>query len=450
MDATPDTTRPRVVIVGGGFAGLNAARSLANAEADVVLIDKQNYHLFQPLLYQVATASLSPGNIASPLRQVLAEQANCSVIMAEVTGVDVDAQTVAIGDDQYCYDYLVLAAGTLTNYFGNDQWVEHAPGLKTIEEGIDIRGRILVALERAEVEADPEARQRDLTFAIVGAGPTGVELAGALSEIRTSLSKDFRRIDIRHMRIVLLDFADRVLPTFADDLSRRARRDLEHLGVEVLLQSKVVRIDDGGLSYQTKDGKECRIESSNVVWAAGVKASPLGNSTGVECDRAGRVLVQDDLSIPGYKNVFVAGDLAHCNDPETGEPVPGVAQGAIQMGRFIGKLITAELSAQRAGTPLPQRSRFKYDDKGSMAIIGRNRAVAQIGEKHFGGFFAFVLWAFVHILFLIGFRRKLFVFAEWGWLYFTHTRGVRLITGKGRQSQPEKPPSDARLAKPIA
>ena len=440
-----DLTKPRVVIVGGGFAGIAAARALRRAEANVVVIDKHNHHLFQPLLYQVATAALHPGNVAAPIRGVMSGQKNCRVLMNEVEDVDLESQTVMLGGEPYTYDYLVVAAGLETNYFGNDAWKEHAPGLKTIDEATDIRARFLLAFEQAEFEQDKAAKRAALTFAIVGAGPTGVEMAGALAEIADNVRKDFRSIDTRTTRIIVLDFADRVLTSFPEDLSERARVDLESLGVEVILQTRVTGVDANGLDAETPDGS-IRIDANNVFWAAGVKASPITEKLGAELDRSGRVVVEGDLSIPGHPNTFVAGDLALSLDPVTGEPVPGVAQGALQGGEFVGRTIAAEIKADRRGDARPARQTFRYRDRGSMAIIGRNRAVAQIGKLGFGGYFAFLLWALIHILFLVDFRRKLVVFVEWAWLYFTGGRGARLITGDDRMPKMITPPPDFRIA----
>lgn len=439
-----DLSKPRVVIVGGGFAGIAAARALRKADANVVVIDKHNHHLFQPLLYQVATAALHPGTIAAPIRSVLSGQENCRVLMNEVGRIDLDAQTVLLGGEPYTYDYLVLAAGFETNYFGNEGWKKYAPGLKTIDEATDVRARFLLAFEQAEFEQDKAAKRAALTFAIVGAGPTGVEMAGALAEIADSVRKDFRSIDTRTTRIILLDFADRVLTSFPEELSARAKRDLESLGVEVILKTRVTDVDERGLSAETPDGP-IRIDANNVFWAAGVKGSALTETLGVELDRSGRVLVEEDLSIPGHFNAFVAGDLAYHVDPETGEPVPAVAQGAIQGGAFVGRIIAAEVAAVNRGLPIPARKPFRYKDKGAMAIIGRNRAVAHIGKLRFGGYFAFLLWALIHILFLIDFRRKLVVFVEWVWLYFSGGRGARLITGDEHMPKMITPPPDFRI-----
>jgi NADH dehydrogenase len=435
--------KPRVAIIGGGFGGLAAAKALKHADAEVAIIDRHNHHVFQPLLYQVATAALSPGDIAAPIRKIVRQQANCEVLLASVTSVDVEAQTIHLEDEPYSYDYLVLATGAETNYFGNDDWAKHAPGMKTIDEATNVRARFLLAFEQAELEQDEDAKRAALTFAIVGAGPTGVETAGALAEIVESVRKDFRHIDTTTSRIIVLDHADRILMAFDPELSTKAQKQLESLGVTVTLQALVTNVDDKGLNAKTPDG-EIRIDANNVIWAAGVKATPIGATLGVELDRGGRVMVGDDLTVPGHPNVFVVGDLAHRVDPKTNKPVPGVAQGALQMGHFAGKTIAAELRAASKAVPPPRRGVFVYNDRGEMAIIGRNRAIAQVGKLHFAGYFAFIMWAFIHILFLIGFRRKLSVFSEWIWQYFFGTRGVRLITGRNRLPRPVKPPPDPR------
>ena len=441
-------TRPRVIVVGGGFGGVAAVRALRKAEADVVLIDRQNHHLFQPLLYQVATAALSPGNIAAPIRQIFSRQDNCTVIMSEVTDLDLDGRTVTLADRRLSYDYLVLAAGVRTNYFGNATWAGHAPGLKTIDEAVDVRGRFLLAFEQAELEGDAEARQAVLTFAIVGGGPTGVEMAGAMAEIsRQTLRRDFRHFDTQSARIILIELADRVLPTFPAQLSERALRDLESMGVEVRLNTKVIDMGSRGLTVTSGEDSQC-IAAYNIVWAAGVRAVGLAERVGTPADTAGRLEVGDDLTLPGHPEVFVVGDLASRIDPKTDRPIPGVAPAAMQMGRFAGKIIGAELKAGSQAKAPPQRKVFTYVDKGNLATIGRNRAVADIRGRRFGGILAFLLWAFVHVLFLIDFRRKFTTFLEWVWTYFFYERGVRLITGKGRTPRPLQPVPEPRARTP--
>ena len=410
----------RVVILGGGFAGLRCARALRRAPVRITLVDRRNHHLFQPLLYQVATASLSPADIAAPIRHVLRHQRNVEVWMGEARDVDVERRVVLLDDGELGYDYLVVATGATHSYFGRDEWAPYAPGLKTIEDAVEIRRRFLVAFEAAEREADPAARRRHLTFVIVGAGPTGAELAGAMAEIaRTVMPKDFRSIDTASARIVLVEGVDRVLPSFHERLSAAAQRQLDRLGVEIRLGTRVTDVDEDGV---TLDGGE-RIEAQNVVWAAGVAASPIGERLGAPVDRAGRVIVEPDLSIPGHPEVFVAGDLAWLE--QDGRGVSGVAPAAMQMGTYIGKTIRAELSGSA-------RRPFRYLDKGLLATIGRGAAVADIRGLRFSGFVAWILWVGIHIFYLIGFRNRLLVLMEWGWAYLTYQRGMRLITGESR------------------
>lgn len=425
--AVPMTSRqhPRVVIIGGGFGGLNAALDLKRAPLEVVLIDRRNHHLFQPLLYQVASATLSPADIATPIRKVLKRQANAGVVMAEAQAVDTERGLVTTDQGDIGYDYLVLAAGATHSYFNNDHWESHAPGLKTIDDATEIRRRFLLAFESAELETDQEARQSALTFVVVGAGPTGVELAGALAEIaHQTIPLDFRMVDTTTARIILIEAADRVLPGMDPTSSVRAAGALTSLNVEVMLNTKVTHIDEWGVLIG-----EDRIDAANVFWAAGVKASPLGESLGVPTDGSGRVMVGEDLTIPGHDNVFVIGDQAHAVDPATGEMVPGVAQGAIQGGRYAAKIIRAAVEAASSGKPAPDRPPFRYRDKGSLATIGRNKAVADIGGWRFGGFVAWALWAVVHVMFLVSFRNRVAVMFGWVWSYLFYDRGARLITG---------------------
>ena len=427
-------TRPVVVIVGGGFAGLACARQLSKSEADVVLVDRRNHHLFQPLLYQVATAALSPANIAAPIRRIMRRQRNCTVVMGEADAVDLDRSAIVIDGVERSYDYLVLACGMTHNYFGNDQWQDVAPGLKTVDDALEIRRRVLLAFEAAEVEADDEARRAELTFVIVGGGPTGVELAGAIAEIATqSIPRDFRRVDTRAAKVVLVEGEDRLLPSMHPELSERAKRDLERLGVEVVLGKLASQIDEWGVTIGKGDDAR-RIDSRCVLWAAGLKGEPITSSMDVAKDKAGRVKVERDLTAPGHSAVFVVGDLMVYTDPKSGKPVPGVAQGAMQSGRFVGRVIAAELAGKSRG----ELGAFHYHDKGSMATIGRARAVAEIGSLRFGGFAAWVLWSVVHVSFLIGFRSKLFAILEWSWLYVFWSRGARLITGRRAQPSPSK------------
>lgn len=433
MTGRPDPTvaRPHVVILGGGFGGLYCARALRRAAVDVTLVDRRNYHLFQPLLYQVATASLSPADVASPIRAILKRQKNVEVWLAEATGVDVEAKVVQLKDGRVAYDYLVVATGVTHAYFGHDEWATRAPGLKTVDDALEIRRRFLLAFEAAEREADPDARRRLLTFVIVGAGPTGVELAGAMAEIaRESIPRDFRFIDTAAARIVLLEGADRVLPAYPHDLSDSARRQLERLGVQVRTGALVTGIDD----HYVRVGDE-EIPAGNVYWAAGVAASPVGADLGAPLDRAGRVHVDPDCSLHEHPEVFVIGDLAHipasaqderrtAAGPEQArrEALPGVAQVAIQSGRHVARMIRADL-AERPRQP------FRYRDLGSLATIGRNAAVADFGRLRFSGYFAWLVWVFVHILNLIGFRNRILVMIQWAWAWLTYHRGIRLITG---------------------
>jgi NADH dehydrogenase len=429
---------PRVVIVGGGFGGLNAAQALAKMPVQITIIDRRNYHTFQPLLYQVATAGLSPGEIAAPIRSILRSHKNVEVLMAEVTGFDLDRRIVQTAEFAIPYDYLIVAAGATHSYFGHDEWEPYAPGLKTIEDALEIRRRVLLAFELAERQAAAGEVATQLNFVVVGGGPTGVELAGTLAEIaRHALTHEFRSIDPSRTHILLLEGGPRILPAYAEDLSHSAQEQLRHLGVEVRTSTMVTQIEPGAV--YTGD---TRLSATVILWAAGVAASPLGKVLGTPVDRAGRVLVQQDLSVPGHLEVFVIGDLASLKD-EHGKMLPGVAPVAIQEGRFVAKIIRAELksrSSPTAGAPSFSRSSreggdfesrpaFHYWDKGSLATIGRAAAVAEFGKIHISGFIAWLAWLFVHILFLIGFRNRLIVFIQWAWSYVTYERGARLITG---------------------
>jgi NADH dehydrogenase len=390
--------------------------------------------VFQPLLYQVATASLSPADISSPIRTILRGQQNCQVALAEVTGVDVVRGHLLVRGGHVRYDYLILAAGATHAYFGHQEWSAIAPGLKSIDDATEMRRRILLAFESAEYEGSDEARRAALTFGIVGGGPTGVELAGAIKEIAgQTIPKDYRHIDTRTTRVVIFEGGDRILPQFLPELSTRAQRDLERMGVEVRLNSSVTNVTRQGVSV----GDEF-IPVRNVFWAAGVKASPLGQSLGIPLDRAGRVIVGPDLTIPGHPEVFVAGDMAAAKSADTGKPVPGVAQGGIQMGRYAGRTIAAEVAGR--STPA-ERTAFIYRDKGTMAVIGKAKAVAQIGTWKLGGFFAWLLWGGIHILFLIGFRNRWRVLLSWFWDWLLNVRDARLITGDVRPDiQIARPP----------
>lgn len=414
--------RPKIVIIGGGFGGLWAAKALANKPVEVTLIDRKNHHVFQPLLYQVATAVLSPGEIASPIRRILHHAKNIEVILGEAVDFDKANNIVRLDDGtEVPFDYLIVAAGARHAYFGRDEWETWAPGLKTLEDAVEIRRRVLLAFELAERKAALSGVQEELTFAVVGAGPTGVELAGAIAGIaRQALNKDFKAIDTSKARVVLFEGSDRVLGTFASDLSESAKQQLEELGVEVRLNSFVTEIEPGKL----KVGDEW-FECDVVLWATGVAASPLGSRLGVETDRAGRVKVEPDLSIPGHPNIFVIGDMVHLLQ-ENGEPVPGVSPAAMQMGTATSENILAEIK----GKP---RNNFVYVDKGSMATIGRSRAIAQVFGMKFRGFVAWLMWLFLHVVFLIGFRNRLFVLMGWFWAYLTRERSARLITGDANE-----------------
>ena len=417
----------RVVIVGGGFGGLYAARRLNGAPVEVTLVDRRNFHLFQPLLYQVATGALSPGEIAQPLRSILRRQARTSVILGEATGLDVARREVLLSDGgPIPYDTLVVSTGARHAYFGHDAWAPFAPGLKTVEDAIEIRRRILIAFEAAEREADAAVREAWMTFVIVGAGPTGVELAGAIGEIaHDTLRRDFRSIHPEDARIVLVELADRILATFPEGLARKAVRSLERLGVAVRTSTTVVGIDEAGVAARVGDREE-RIPTRTVLWAAGVQATSFGRelakAAGVEADRAGRITVADDLTLPDHPEIFVVGDLAVMRW-KGGREVPGVAQGAIQSGRQAARNIRARLDG-RATEP------FRYKDKGNLATIGRGKAIADLGRfRRFSGFPAWVLWLGVHILYLIGFANRLVVLVRWAWSFVTHGRSTRLITG---------------------
>jgi NADH:quinone reductase (non-electrogenic) len=409
---------PHVVIVGGGFGGLYAAKQLKHRPVRVTVVDRRNFHLFQPFLYQVATAALSAGDIAEPIRSILRRQTNTTVLMAEVAAVELATHEVVLADcGRLSYDYLILATGARHSYFGHDEWEALAPGLKNIDDALEIRRRVLSAFEAAEREPDPEARKVWLTFVVIGGGPTGVELAGALAEIaRYTMARDFRMIDPTQARIILLEAGPRILATFPQELSERAGRDLAHLGVEVRTNTPVTNIEPGVVCCANE-----RIATHTPLWSAGVRASPLARTLGVPLDRAGRVFVEPDLTIKGHPQVFVIGDLATLVDDRTKRPLPGVATVAIQQGRAAADNIW------RACQGLASES-FRYHERGSMATIGRARAIVDLGRMRFSGFVAWLLWVVVHIYYLIGFENRLLVMVEWAWSYLTLQRGARLIT----------------------
>src|SRR5882757_9507144 len=415
--------RPRIVIVGCGFGGLFAARELRRAPADVLVIDHNNFHLFQPLLYQVASAALAPADIAQPIRTILRYQANASVMLGEVDRANLSEQYVHAGDSRVPFDFLILAPGAVDNYFGHAQWHGFAPGMKEVEDATLIRSRMLRSFETAEIESDPAERAAHLAFIIVGGGPTGVELAGSIKELAVDvIARDFRVADTRRARVILIEAGPRLLPALHADSSERALKQLHDLGVEVLLGKPVTSIFEDGVEV----GGE-RIRSYNVIWAAGVRASPLVSTLGAELGPGGRVKVSPDCSIPGHPNAFVIGDAAYLVDSATGQPVPGVSQGALQMGRYVARVIEAELSGNQASAT--RAHGFHYKNLGSMATVGKSRAVVEIGRLHFGGLLAWFAWMALHISVLIGFRNRIAVLASWIYSYVFFRRGSRLITG---------------------
>ena len=423
--------RHRVVIVGGGFGGLFAAKRLKKAPVDITLIDRRNFHLFQPLLYQVATGALSPANIASPLRGILKRQKNAKVLLGEVVDFDVKARKVILSDGEVAYDSLIVAAGARHHYFGKSEWEPYAPGLKTIEDATAIRGKILRAFENAERETDPEKRKAWLTFVVVGAGPTGVELSGALAEIsRDTLKHDFRNFNPADAEVILVEGIDRVLGNYPAKLSERAKRSLEKLGVRVRLNTLVTHIDDDEVQLKTGDQNET-ISTHSVLWAAGVQASPLGKmlseQTGTEIDRAGRLRVNANMSLKNHPEIFAIGDMA-LYQPEGAEALPGVCQVAMQEGEFVAKLIAARIQDQS------EPAQFHYKNLGDMATIGRAAAVADLGRFKFTGWTAWMMWLFIHVLSLVEFENRLLVMTQWAWNYIFRNRSARLITGVGRKS----------------
>jgi NADH dehydrogenase len=428
-------TIPRVVIVGGGFGGLYAARKLARKQVRVTLIDRKNHHTFQPLLYQVATAGLSPGEIAHPIRAIFKHSKNIEVLLDEVTGFDLGHRQVLLHDDRLAYDYLIVAAGSTHAYFGHEDWAPIAPGLKTVEDATEIRRRILLAFEIAERQARLECKLDPINFVIVGGGPTGVELAGAVAEIaHRVVAGNFRSIDPSRARVILLEGGPRVLPSYSEDLSRSAERQLRKLGVEVMDNCMVNGVEPNRIYFGNSS-----LEASVILWAAGVAASPLGKMLDTPLDRAGRVLVEPDLTIAAHPEVFVIGDMASVREAD-GKPVPGIAPAAIQMGEFAARTILDEAAGQA-------RQRFRYFDKGSLATIGRNAGIAQIGRLHLSGLIAWLAWLLVHVYFLIGFRNRLQVIWEWAWAYFRYQKGARLITGNSDSITPEEVHDQVRQPK---
>ena len=408
-----------VVVVGAGFGGLNAVKELGNAAGvEVTVIDRSNHHLFQPLLYQVAMAGLSPADIAAPIRSLVASYRNVRVLQGTLTALDPASRSVTTDFGGLNYDYLVLACGARHSYFGHDEWEEHAPGLKTLEQATEIRRRILSAFEVAERISDKEEQRRQLTFVVVGGGPTGVELAGAIGEMsRFTLARDFRNIDAKLARIILIEAGPRILPMFSEAQAGRATRDLETLGVQVWASCKVTGIDPEGVTAGDK-----RIRAATVLWAAGVEASAIGRQVGADIDRQGRVMVEADLSVKAYPNVFVIGDMAHCAN-ETGKPLPGTAPVAMQQGRYVARAILRDLKGEK-------RDPFHFVDKGQMATIGRSRAILDVGRLHLAGWLAWVLWLIIHIYYLTGFKNRVLVVAQWAWSYLTFGRGARLIVNR--------------------
>ena len=429
--------RHRVVIVGGGFGGLFAAKRLKNAPVDITLIDRRNFHLFQPLLYQVATGGLSPANIASPLRGILKRQKNARVLLGEVVDFDVQSRKVILADSEVEYDSLIVAAGARHHYFGQNEWESHAPGLKTIEDATAIRGKILNAFENAERESDPQKRKAWLTFVVVGAGPTGVELSGALAEIsRDTLKHDFRNFNPADAEVILVEGLDRVLANYPEELSLKAKRALEKLGVKVKLGARVTHID-GDEVLLDAGGNEERIKTHSVLWAAGVQASPLGKilseQTGTELDRAGRLLVNADMTLNNHPEIFCIGDMA-LYKPDGEDALPGVCQVAMQEGSFVADIIQSRLTSNKHRVS----SAFTYVNKGDMATIGRAAAVANLGKLKFSGWTAWLMWLFIHVFYLIEFENRILVMTQWAWNYIFRNRSARLITGVGESSiQPD-------------
>lgn len=409
--------KPKVIIIGGGFGGLTAAQQLKHADIDLKIIDRNNYHLFQPLLYQVATAALSPGDIASPIRGILKGHENTQVVLGDVKEIDRANKRVILDNEEFEYDYLIVATGSTHSYFGNEKWEKYAPGLKTIKDALTIRERILLSFEKAERDADKENIDKYMTFVVVGGGPTGVEMAGAIAEIaKKKMLRNFKKIDPAKTKVILAEGMDRVLSAYAPTLSEEARKALENMGVNVWLNKMVKEVREEGVMIEDEF-----IETPNVIWAAGNSASPLLNSLNTEQDKGGRVHVDNDCSLKDDENVFVIGDAAHFI--QDGEPLPALAPVALQQGKYVSKIISKK-------TPKSERKPFEYWDKGTMATIGKAKAIAQIGKLKISGFVAWLMWSFVHIMYLIGFRNRYKVMAEWIWFYLSNRPGIRLITGK--------------------
>jgi NADH:ubiquinone reductase (H+-translocating) len=429
--------RKRVVIVGGGFGGLEAAKSLAGVNVEVVVVDRANYHLFQPLLYQVAMAGLSPADIASPIRAILSEQENVRVVLGDVKRIDLDGRLVHFDGESLSYDWLILAVGAQTSYFGHDEWEAHAPGLKTVEDALEIRRRVLFAFEQAERSVSARERRKLLTFVVIGGGPTGVELAGSVAELANRVvARDFRTIDPGDAKVVLVEAGPRILPWFSEDLSQSAVEQLGELGVDVKTRAMVVAIDEDGVELEGAgaadelpglgSGKEhTRIASQTVLWGAGVRGNDLARSLGVDLDPQGRVVVESDCTLPGRREVFAIGDMARFE--EDGKPLPGVSPVALQQARYVARIIRWEIDAGEA----PARKPFRYFDKGSMATIGRSRAIASARGIKMRGFIAWLAWLFIHLVYLVGFRNRVVVLLNWTWSYLSYQRGARLITSTG-------------------
>lgn len=418
--------KPKVIIVGGGFAGIECCKELEGVDVDITLVDRENHHLFQPLLYQVASAGLAAPEIAHPIRSIFHDRTNVEVLMDEVTGIDLEGKRVLTGERELDYDFLVLAMGVKTGYFGNDEWAEHARGLKSLDDATAIRRDVLYAFERADATTDDEEQDKLMTIAVIGGGPTGVELAGTFAELaRHVLQRDFHHLDTDKAKIYLIEALPRLLTMYDEDLSEYTRKSLIEMGVDVKLDSPVQEIRSGQVILENET-----IHAANIVWAAGVEAPAITKTLGVATDKGGRIVVETDLSIPGHPEVFVCGDLAHCID-QAGERVPGLSPAAMQMGRHAAKVIRDETKGKATGKNYPVRRQFRYFDKGSMATIGRSKAVAESMGMKLDGFLAWLMWLFIHIFFLVGFRNRIAVLIQWFYAYVRYRRGARIITGMG-------------------